>query len=524
MNYNNYLKLNVYQIYPKSFYDTNGDGIGDINGIITKLDYLKDLGINAIWICPIYPSPQDDNGYDISNYYDIDPMYGTLDDFKKLVSEMHKRGMFLIMDYVANHTSTSCKWFKESKKKEENKYSNYYYWFDDKKDINSIFGGSAFQYDNEKEKYYLHSFAKTQADLNWDCPDVRCEMKKVLEYWKNLGVDGFRCDVIDLISKDLDQLKIDSGPKLHQYINELFSSLHLFTVGECGSRNIEEIKLKISESRHELTTLFQFDHFDVTRISKFIKGNPKLYEYRDVLSKWCTKFQENDLIYTLFTDNHDQSYMISRLGNMDYYYESATCIAAMTYLIRGIPFIYQGIEYGAVNSCFNDISDFDDVESINYYHERIKNVSKEEAIKEINFGGRDNTRRPFSWDDTKNGGFSSGKPWLKPSNNIKDINLKKDQEKEKSIFKFYKKMLGLRSLDAFTIGKYKDLSIDNTKFIFERYDENNKYIIICNFEEESKLDIIYKDYEIILSNYNRDILTNSMAPYEVVVLKLTNCD
>ena len=520
MNNLNYLKLNVYQIYPKSFYDSNGDGIGDINGIISKLDYLKDLGINAIWICPIYLSPQDDNGYDIANYYEIDPMYGTMSDFKNLVSEMHKRNMFLIMDYVANHTSTSCSWFLNSQKNEQNEDSDFYYWFDEKLPINSIFGGSAFEYNQNKNKYYLHSFAVSQADLNWECPSVRKKMKEVLEYWINLGVDGFRCDVIDLISKDLSNNQIGNGPNLHKYINELFSTLNVFTVGECGSKNIEEIKAKISESRKELTTLFQFDHFDVTRIDKFTRGCPKLYEYRDVLTKWCKDFQDNNLIYTLFTDNHDQSFMISRLGNAKYYYESATCIAAMTYLLRGIPFIYQGIEYGAINSCFNDINDFDDIESINYYHERIKTVSKDEAIKEINFGGRDNSRRPFAWDNTENGGFTKGSPWLAPSNFYKEINLKHDLTKDKSIFRFYQAILKLRTLDAFTVGLYKDLSIDNTKFIFERFYKDDKYIVICNFEDESYLDLTFDKNEIVLSNYKKKSLPKVMAPYDVVVIKI----
>lgn len=520
MNNFNYLKLNVYQIYPKSFYDSNGDGIGDINGIIAKLDYLKDLGINAIWICPIYLSPQDDNGYDIADYYKIDPMYGTMSDFKNLVSEMHKRNMLLVMDYVANHTSTSCSWFLNSQKNEHNENSDFYYWFDEKLPINSIFGGSAFEYNQNKNKYYLHSFAVSQADLNWDNPSVRKKMKEVLEYWINFGVDGFRCDVIDLISKDLSNNQIGNGPNLHKYINELFSTLNVFTVGECGSRDIEEIKAKISESRKELTTLFQFDHIDITRRDKFTRGCPKLYEYRDVLAKWCKEFQDNDLIYTLFTDNHDQSFMISRLGNINYYYESATCIAAMTYLLRGIPFIYQGIEYGAINSCFNDISDFNDIESINYYNERIKEVSKEEVVNEINFGGRDNPRRPFAWDDTENCGFTKGTPWLKPSNFYQEINLKNDLTKDKSIFRFYQKMLKLRTLDAFTVGLFKDISSDNTKFIFERYDKNNKYIVICNFENESILDSKFDNYEVVLSNYEKKSLSKVMAPYEVEVIKI----
>ena len=520
-----YLKYCVYQIYPKSFCDNNGDGIGDLQGIISKLDYLKDLGINAIWLSPIYSSPQDDNGYDISNYYEIDPMYGTMSDFDELVSEMHKRDMKLIMDYVANHTSTAHMWFKESRKKHQSDYRDYYYWRDQPTDISSIFGGSAWEYDSERGQYYLHSFAKTQADLNWENFNVRIDMKNVLKFWKKKGVDGFRCDVIDLISKDLNHNKIGNGPRLHSFIHELFSDLNVFTVGECGSRDIKEIEEKIDLRRNELTTLFQFDHIDVTRPSKFIKGNPKLYEYRDVLSRWCQLFQDNKLIYTLFTDNHDQSYMISRLGDSDYYYESATCIAAMTYLLKGIPFIYQGIEFGSINSHYEKIEDFDDIESINYYNERIKEVPIDQAIEEINFGGRDNPRRPMAWSDSKNGGFSDGTPWIKLSTNIKEINLKHDQEKDKSIYKFYKAMLNLRNTnDAFTSGYYLDRSYDNTKFIFERIDKTNRFIVICNFEEQSNNIDLQKyginDYEIVLSNYKRTKLEETLLPYEVNVIRI----
>lgn len=519
---NDYLKLNVYQIYPKSFKDGNNDGIGDLKGIISKIDYLKDLGINAIWICPIYVSPQDDNGYDIANYFEIDPMFGTMDDFKLLVKKLHHNKMKLIMDFVANHTSTSNPWFKESRKKEINKYSSYYYWVDTPTPINSIFGGSAWQYDEVKEKYYLHCFAKSQADLNWDNPDVRKDMRNVLEYWVKLGVDGFRCDVIDLISKDLDKGIIGNGPSLHKYIKELFDGLNVFTVGECGSRDINEIKDKIGPNRGELTTLFQFDHFDVTRCDKFIKGEAKLYKYKEVLAKWCNLFQENDLIYTLFTDNHDQSFMVSRLGNNDYYYESATCIASMTYLLRGIPFIYQGIEFGSKNSHYEKIDDFDDIESINYYNEQIKVLPKEEVIERINFGGRDNARRPLAWNGNINGGFSENAPWIKLSTNLSEINLAKDINSEKSIFNYYKAILGLRKkYNAFSIGKFKDLSIDNTKFIFERSYKNERFIIICNYECECKIDNLgINDYEIVLSNYGRLDLNESLKPYEVIIIKV----
>lgn len=521
--YLDFLKLNIYQIYIKSFKDSNNDGIGDINGIIEKLDYLKDLGINAIWLCPCYKSPQDDGGYDISDYRDIAPEYGTLEDLINLKNELHKRGMKLIMDLVANHTSTSHKWFQESRKGKDNPYSDYYYWFDEiPNNWKSTFGGSAYQYDKVRKQYYLHSYAISQADLNMDNPKVLKEIQDVIDYWVKLGIDGFRCDVIDQISKDFKNERNCFGPNLHKYINLYFgrkNTKHLFTVGECWANTIEEIKNHCSEERNELSTLFQFDHIRVGRNGKWIKTNPELVKYRDILIKWQNLTQENNLIYSLFTDNHDNAYLISRLGNKKYHYESATLIAAMTYLLKGVPFIYQGVEIGTTSSNEKGIKEFRDVETINYYDEKIKTDSISNVLKQINFGSRDNARRPFSWDDSKYAGFSNCTPWIKPSTDYKKYNLKNEMINEKSIYNFYKNILSLRNkIDAFTLGDFKDLSIIENAFIFKRSYKNNSYIVICNFDKENKIKL-YKNSEIVLSNYNRKTIPEKLKPYEVLVLK-----
>ncbi|MBQ2388339.1 MAG: glucohydrolase, partial [Clostridia bacterium] len=337
--FENFLDLVIYQIYPRSFKDTNGDGIGDIKGVIEKLDYLVDLGVNAIWLCPCYKSPNHDNGYDIADYRDIMDEFGTMDDMKTLISEMHKRGMKLIMDLVPNHTSNEHKWFIESRKSKDNPYSDYYYWFDKPvNDWQSMFGGSAWEYDESRKQYYLHSYTVEQPDLNWDNPKVIKEMQDVVDFWVDMGVDGFRCDVIDQISKDFEKGNNFFGPNLHKYIYALFDrekTSHLFTVGECWAGDIEEIKRHSLPERGELTTLFQFNHLDCGRANKFNRKDDSLKTVRDILVNWQLLNQKNGLVHSLFTDNHDNSLFISRAGNdKELRYESATCIATMFYLLK----------------------------------------------------------------------------------------------------------------------------------------------------------------------------------------------
>ena len=400
--YRDFLRLVIYQVYPRSFRDTNGDGIGDLRGVTEKLDYLKELGVNAIWLCPCYKSPNDDNGYDIADYRDIMDEFGTLEDMRELIAQLHRRGMKLIMDLVPNHTSTAHRWFQESRKGRNNPYSDFYYWFDEPpNDWQSCFLGSAWAYDEMRGQYYLHSYAVSQADLNWNNPAVVKAMQDVVDYWVDMGVDGFRCDVIDQISKDFDTGRNCFGLRLHEFIHALFGrekTAKLFTVGECWVGDEEEMRRHCAMERGELSTLFQFDHMEIGRENKFTPKADTLKTLRDVLLRWQAQTARDDLLHSLFTDNHDQPPMISRAADDgEKRYESATCMAAMVYLLKGVPFIYQGQEIGMTAAHYGSIDDFDDIESKNAYREFCQSMTEAEAIEKINFGSRDNARRPMAW-------------------------------------------------------------------------------------------------------------------------------
>ena len=524
--YKKFLGYVIYQVYPRSFKDSNNDGIGDICGVIEKLDYLKDLGVNAIWLCPCYKSPNDDNGYDISDYRDIMDEFGTLDDVKRLIAEMHKRDMKLIMDLVPNHTSSEHEWFKQSRKSKDNPYSDYYYWFDEpQNNWTSCFCGSAWQYDEQRGQYYLHSYAVSQPDLNWENPKVVEEMQSVVDFWVDLGVDGFRCDVIDQISKDWERNWNCFGPTLHEHIHALFGRDNvrdIFTVGECWCGDIDEIARHSAYERGELSTLFQFDHLGCGCNGKFNKKPDSLKSVRDIIVKWQLLNQQNDLLHSLFTDNHDNGRFISRVGNDgELRYESATCLAAMFYLLRGVPFIYQGQEFGLTNSHHDSIDEFDDIESINTYKEFCEKMPADEALAKINFGSRDNPRRPMSWTAGKNGGFSDAEPWLPLHSRCAEINLESDLKSDKSVFRFYKKLLALRKeSDVLLYGDFELLSKqEDNCFVFAREYEGRKFIVVCNFEQESEIELGV-DGEIVLSNYGRKTLDRRFAPYEVAVIKL----
>ncbi len=522
-----HLDLVVYQIYPRSFCDSNGDGIGDIKGIISKLDYLTELGVNAVWLCPCYKSPKVDNGYDISDYRDIMEEFGTLDDIKQLIAELHRRGMKLIMDLVPNHTSIEHEWFKQSRQSRNNPYSNYYIWVDyPPNDWQSMFEGSAWQYDEMRGQYYLHSYAVEQPDLNWDNPQVVQEMQAVVDYWISLGVDGFRIDVIDQISKDFEGNRNCFGPRLHEYINALFgreNTAHIFTVGECWCDDINEICMHCAEGRRELVTLFQFDHLHAGCFDKWHRAdnNPMRFA-RDILIRWQTLTADNDIIYSIFTDNHDNNFYLGRVGDIErYQYESATAIAAMFYLLKGVPFIYQGQEFGSVGSCFDDISDFRDVESINYYKNRVGKMPHDELMREINFGSRDNARRPVAWNNDKYFGFSDAVPWIAPPSRATEINLNSDRANDRSIFEFYRKLLALRRESAvIRYGEFKVLSEEcDNFFVYERSLGHDRYTVVCNFENQAQIDL--PDGELVLSNYNRSRGDCSpFKPYEAAVYKL----
>ncbi len=530
-NFKKHLDLNIYQIYPRSFCDSNGDGIGDLPGVTSKLDYLCELGVNAIWLCPCYKSPNVDNGYDIADYRDIMDEFGTMDDIKTLIFEMHKRGMKLIMDLVPNHTSDQHKWFVESRKSKDNPYSDYYYWFDEpQNDWKSAFYEDAWQYEESRGQYYLHSYAIGQPDLNWDNPKVVREMQDVVDFWVDLGVDGFRIDVVDQISKNWEPGGRNAfGPHLHEYIHALFGRekvKHIFTVGECWCNEIDEICRHCSEERGELVTLFQFDHIHNGRLNKWKRGGEdKFRKVRNILIKWQNLTAEHDLVYSIFTDNHDHSFYLSRMGDEGALrYESATMLAAMYYLLKGSTFIYQGQEFGSIASQYDSLDDFDDIECINYYKARIKDAdaTPEKVLDEVNFGSRDNTRRPVAWSkEAPYYGFSTAKPWITPASHSAEINLENDRKSEKSIFAFYQELLKLRkSSDAIRYGSFCALNREEDAFFrYERALEDEKYVVICNFDEESTIDL--PQGKLLLSNYRRtDADGNRFRPYEVAVYQL----
>ena len=526
--YQDFLKLIVYQIYPRSFHDSNNDGIGDINGIIEKLDHLQQLGVNAVWICPCYKSPNDDNGYDIADYRDIMDEFGTMDDIKRLIEQMHLRNMKVIMDLVPNHTSTQHRWFQESRKSKDNPYSDYYYWFDEpQNDWDSLFGGSAWAYDEMRGQYYLHSYAVSQADLNWRNPAVVKEMQDVVDFWVDLGVDGFRCDVIDQIDKDWEGNRNSFGPRLHEFIHALFGrekTKHLFTVGECWCDDLEEVKLHSHPNRNELTTLFQFEHMEIGRTEKFTPKPGRLTEVRDILIKWQTLCQDNELIHSLFTDNHDQAQFISRIAHdPDQRYQVATCVATMFFTLRGIPFIYQGQEIGMVSPHYDSIDAFDDIESKNKYEELCQTILAEEALERINFGSRDNTRHPMCWDDSKFGGFSQAKPWIATHSMVKELNLKNDLASDKSVCRFYQALLKTRSTyDALTLGNVTFISRQEDNFLITlREYGGEKILIVCNFEQGQTINTGFEDGQLLLSNADADARLNGYyQPFEIGVYRV----
>lgn len=533
MNRKDFLDMIVYQVYPRSFQDSNGDGIGDLKGLKSRLDYLLALGVNAVWLCPCYKSPNYDNGYDISDYRAIAQDFGSLEDWKDLIADMHERGMKLIMDLVVNHTSSQHFWFEQARSSRDNPYHDYYIWAEKPlTNWSSVFRGSAWEYNEATKEYYLHSFAIQQPDLNWENPKVRQEACDIVDFWVDLGVDGFRCDVLDFISKDFENNKMHNGPRLHEYINQLFGRekvKDIFTIGECQSdeKSIADI---CGENRGELTTVFQFDHISFGRSNKYTPAPFSYEQIRDCLVKWQYFAQENNLLYVLFTDNHDQPFYLSRLGNdKELRYECATTFATMFYTLKGIPFIYQGQEFGSVNSFYKNISYFNDVETINYFNEQKDKKDISHLINEINYGSRDNTRRPLAWtrDKNTNFGFSSGTPWIEMPSRAEEINLENDLKNSKSIFAFYRKLLALRKQsDALRHGTFKDITAgEKDCFIFERELDKEKFTVVINFTKKKKLSVVKelkKRAQILLCNYDSLSIFNNLRPFEIIVF-YENC-
>lgn len=523
-------KIVVYQIYPKSFQDSNGDGIGDINGIISRLDYLKDLGIGAVWLSPVFKSPQDDNGYDISDYTDIDPMFGCLDDMQRLIEEGKKRGIYMIMDLVLNHSSDEHKWFVEAKKSKDNPYHDYYVWCDGVEgvlpnDMKASFGGSAWEWVPELGQYYFHQFSVKQPDLNWDNPKVRQELFDMIYGWMEKGVGGFRLDVIDQIAKEPDKKITANGPMLHNYIREMskatFQKGDLITVGETWGATTELAKLYSNPDGSEFSMVFQFEHILLDQQEgkeKWDLAPFPFMKFKQIIKKWQKELYKCGW-NSLFWNNHDLPRIVSRWGNdKEYRVESAKMLATLLHGLQGTPYVYQGEELGMTNVKF-DIEDYKDIETLNLYKERLeKGYAKEDIMESIYVKGRDNARTPMQWDDTENAGFTTGTPWIKVNPNYKTINAKSQTSDENSIFTYYKNLIAFRKeYPVFVDGDFEMLLEENEHlFAYKRTTEDAKLYVFCNFYGETETcDMLeeMKDKKLLISNY-AEREDNVLKPYE----------
>ena len=531
----------VYQIYPRSFNDSNGDGIGDINGIREKLDYLKELGIDVIWLSPVYKSPNDDNGYDISDYCDIMDEFGTMDDMEKLLKEANEKGIKILMDLVVNHTSDEHKWFIEAKKSKDNKFRDYYIWRDpvnghEPNNLGSCFSGSAWQYDESTDQYYLHLFSKKQPDLNWENENVRNEVYKMMNFWIDKGIGGFRMDVIDLIGKVPDEMITGNGPKLHDYLQEMNKAAleghDLLTVGETWGATPEIAKLYSNPKRKELSMVFQFEHIGLDQIEGKEKWDVKpldLLDLKKVLSKWQTEL-EGEGWNSLFWNNHDLPRIVSRWGNdKEYRVESAKMLATLLHGMKGTLYIYQGEELGMINVRFEDINEYNDIETLNMYKDRIsKGYSHDEIMASIYAKGRDNARTPMQWDSTENAGFTTGNPWLAVNKNYKFINAEDCLQDKDSIFYHYKKLIEIRKHnDTIIYGDYKLLlPEDKNVFVYSRKLNGDKIVVVCNFyDKEVNLNFKedFNNVEILLSNYKDSSIFMKdlkLRPYEAIMYRV----
>ena len=531
----------VYQIYPRSFNDSNGDGIGDINGIREKLDYLKELGIDVIWLSPVYKSPNDDNGYDISDYCDIMDEFGTMEDMDNLLKEANERGIKILMDLVVNHTSDEHKWFIEAKKSKDNEYRDYYIWRDpvdghEPNDLGSCFSGSAWQYDETTGQYYLHLFSKKQPDLNWENEKVRNEVYKMMNFWVDKGIGGFRMDVIDLIGKVPDEMITGNGPKLHEYLQEMNKAAlegnDLLTVGETWGATPEVAKLYSNPERKELSMVFQFEHIGLDQIEGKEKWDVKpleLLDLKKVLSKWQTEL-EGQGWNSLFWNNHDLPRIVSRWGNdKEYRVESAKMLATLLHGMKGTPYIYQGEELGMTNIRFEDIDDYKDIESLNMYKDRLsKGYTHEEIMESIYAKGRDNGRTPMQWDNSENAGFTTGTPWIAVNKNYNEINAKQCLEDENSVFHHYRKLIDIRkNNDTIIYGDYTLLCPeDKNIFAYTRELNGDKILVVCNFYDKEvtfSFDGYFNHADILLSNYKDSstlIERLSLRPYEAIMFRV----
>ena len=543
----------VYQIYPRSFKDSNGDGIGDLNGITEKMDYLEKLGVNVVWLSPVYQSPNDDNGYDISDYRAIMTEFGTMEDFDRMLAAAHEHGIKIVMDLVVNHTSDEHPWFIESRKSKDNPYRDYYIWRDGKdgaepNNWESIFKGSAWQYDENTEQYFLHLFSKRQPDLNWDNEEVRQEIYKMINWWLDKGIDGFRVDAISHIKKEPGLIDMDNPHNLnyvssfdkhmnvdgiHEYLEELnkntFSKYDIMTVGEANGVDASESEMWVGEENGKFNMIFQFEHLNLWGEVGENKFNVK--EYKKVLTKWQNALEGKGW-NALFVENHDIPRVVSSWGNdNEYLEESAKAFALMYFMQKGTPFIYQGQEIGMTNVRFDSIQQYNDVKSINIYEEKInEGVSVNEALKAVASISRDNARTPMQWDSTNYAGFSENTPWIDVNENYKSINVESQLANENSVLNFYKKLIKIRKENLSLIyGRYDMILEEDEKiYAYTRTLDNDKYVVIVNLSDEEALykyddlDLIYEN--LMLANYKvreHGILKELvLKPYEARLYKV----
>ncbi|WBW95520.1 alpha-glucosidase [Oceanirhabdus sp. W0125-5] len=538
-----------YQIYPRSFKDSNNDGIGDINGVISKLGYLKDLGVDIIWLSPIYDSPNDDYGYDIRNYFKVMKEFGTMEELEKLIYECHKRGMRIIMDLVINHTSDEHEWFKESCKSKDNPYRDYYIWRKGKgnkeepNNWESLFGGSAWKYHHQTKEYYLHLFTEKQVDLNWENNELREKIYYMVNWWLNKGIDGFRLDVINFISKKdglpngnriigevTGFMGIENyvfGPKVHKFINELnrktYGLKDTFTVGECNGIGLEVAKYFIHEKRSELSTVFNFDHMNMPGKNRWDDYEYDLNYLKEAMIK-LQKNTTNSCWFTLFTDNHDSPRFINKVTGETVYHNSLSkLLCVLIFTLKGVPFIYQGQEIGMRNPTFKSIDELRDKESLYKYKELCsEKKAHDEIMKSIYTGTRDNSRIPMIWSDEKNGGFSNKEPWIRIGEYYRECNVKEQEADNTSVQSFFKKMIALRKSGETLI--YGDFKVVNEhkkdQFIYKRLDGNREFLIILNLK--NRKNVIRHDtceYELVLCNYNKKEYSSNYSAYESRIYK-----
>lgn len=530
----------VYQIYPRSFKDSNGDGIGDLPGIIEKLDYLEKLGIGAIWLSPVYQSPNDDNGYDISDYEAIMTEFGTMEDMDRLIAEAKKRNIRIIMDLVVNHTSDEHAWFVEARKSKDNPYRDYYVWADPSKDggvpngLRSAFSGSAWQLDEATGQYYLHLFSKKQPDLNWQNEKVRQAVYQMMNFWIDKGIGGFRMDVIDLIGKVPEKEITGNGPRLHEFLQEMnqatFGKHDLLTVGETWGATPEIAKLYSNPERHELSMVFQFEHIGLDQQEggeKWDLAPVDLGKLKQIFAKWQTEL-DNQGWNSLFWNNHDLPRMISRWGNDGQYrVESAKMLAILLHMQKGTPYIYQGEEIGMTNTAITDISQAKDIETINMYHERLANgYAKEDIIHSINVKGRDNARRPVQWNNHAFAGFSTVEPWIAVNDNYEKINVEQALADPDSIFYTYQKLIALRKANPIMIwGDFELVDTQEEVFAYLRKYQGETWLVVTNFSNEAH-DFKYdnaKAKEIVIENMPvqlSECLDLTLKPWQAFVVKL----